>query len=96
MRFLEIQKEKKGSLAQQIFEQFRLKILDGEMTANEKLPSTRELSHMLNVSRNTVLTAYEMLASEGCVTNIPASGVYVKEGAARTDLSEETAGFVRG
>jgi len=95
MRFLEIQKDRKDSLAQQIFEQFRVKILDGEMAADEKLPSTRELSHMLNVSRNTVLAAYEMLASEGCVTNVPASGVYVKEGAARTELSEETAGAAR-
>jgi GntR family transcriptional regulator/MocR family aminotransferase len=94
MRFLEIKKDRKGSLAQQIFEQFRVKILEGEMAAHEKLPSTRELSHLLNVSRNTVLAAYEMLASEGCVTNVPASGVYVKEGAARTDLSEETACLV--
>ena len=61
MRFLEIQKDRKGSLAQQIFEQFRVKILDGEMAAHEKLPSTRELSHMLNVSRNTVLAAYVFL-----------------------------------
>jgi GntR family transcriptional regulator/MocR family aminotransferase len=40
-------------------------IRTGELRVDERLPSTRELANELNVSRNTVVAAYEMLVGEG-------------------------------
>lgn len=80
MLFLRIDKEHKRSYARQIYIQLRQKILNGELNSGEILPSTRELSNELHVSRNTVLTAYDMLVSEGFAFSLPGSGIYVKQG----------------
>lgn len=77
---IELQKEQKRSYAKQLYLGFREKILSGELKASEKLPSTRELSDEFRISRNTVLTAYEMLKSEGLTRSVPGSGVYVGYG----------------
>ena len=53
------------SLIRQVYYQIRERILNGEPTVREKLPSTRELSSELNVSRNVILEAYDQLFSEG-------------------------------
>jgi GntR family transcriptional regulator/MocR family aminotransferase len=55
----------------------RCKILSGELEAGQSLPSSRDLSRELCVARNTVLTAYDMLVSEGAVYSVPGSGFYV-------------------
>lgn len=77
MLFISLIKERKRSYATQIYTQIRLKILNGELKAGEKLPSTRILSSELKVSRNTVLSAYDMLTAEGYLKSIIGSGVYV-------------------
>ncbi len=81
--FIEIDKDQKRSIANQIYLQVRKKILFGELKSGERLPSTRELSNELHVSRNTVLTAYDMLVSEGFVDSLPGSGNYVSEGTSK-------------
>lgn len=43
----------------QIYEQFKLLIEQGNIYANEQLPSIRELANSLQVSRNTTLMAYD-------------------------------------
>ena len=53
------------SLIRQVYYQIRERILNGELQSGEKLPSTRELSSELNVSRNVILEAYDQLFSEG-------------------------------
>lgn len=77
MLYLELDKSKKRLMKLQIYNQLRKKIITGELKSGLRLPSTRELSGELNVSRNTVLSAYEMLISEGYVYSIAGSGVYV-------------------
>lgn len=57
--------KKEVSLARQIFLSLRERILSGQLTAGETLPSTRELAASLGVSRNTVCEAYDMLLAEG-------------------------------
>src|SRR5581483_1634913 len=42
-----------------------------------KLPSTRNLAKWLRVSRNTVLAAYEVLASQGLILGTHGSGTRV-------------------
>jgi len=78
---IELNKEFKRSYATQIYKQLRMKILNGELMPGERLPSTRALSDELSVSRNTILTAYDMLISEGYIKGVSGSGVYVGNGA---------------
>ena len=61
----------------QIYEQLKEKIISGEITEGSKLPSTRTLSTTLNVSRNTVESAYLQLSSEGYVESKAGSGFIV-------------------
>ena len=64
-------------LYNQIYEQIRTRILQGELPASAKLPSTRSLAANLGVSRNTIDTAYYQLQSEGYIASAPKSGFYV-------------------
>lgn len=80
MLYMNLRKEEKRSYSKQIYSGIREKILKGELEEGLALPSTRELSAELSISRNTVLTAYDMLASEGFVQGIPGSGIYVSHG----------------
>lgn len=77
MLHLCLDQTKKRSFTKQIYTQIREKILSGELSAGELLPSSRDLSIELHVARNTVLTAYDMLISEGAVYSIAGSGFYV-------------------
>lgn len=81
MLFIELDKRSKRSYSTQIYRQVRDKILNGELKSGEQLPSTRVLSSELSISRNTILSAYDMLMSEGFVQGVIGSGVYVKHGA---------------
>ena len=64
--------QKIGSV-ERVCEIFRLKIHAGEMRPGEKLSSTRALASDLGVSRSTVVTVYEQLASEGYIETAPGS-----------------------
>ncbi|MBF0809375.1 GntR family transcriptional regulator, partial [Rothia nasimurium] len=54
-----------GSLPSQVAEQIRALVLGGFLVAGDPLPSTRALAERLNVSRGTVVFAYEQLVGEG-------------------------------
>lgn len=61
----------------QIYEQIKEEIISGQISEGSKLPSTRTLSTTLNVSRNTVESAYLQLCSEGYVASKAGSGFIV-------------------
>lgn len=61
----------------QIKDYIKSMILSGMLQKDIKLPSTRELSSILNVSRNTVIEAYKYLEDEGFVYTIRGRGFYV-------------------
>ncbi|MDP4089448.1 MAG: PLP-dependent aminotransferase family protein [Bacillota bacterium] len=63
----------------QLYEYIKTSILEEDIKSGEKLPSIRTLSKHLNISRNTVVTAYEQLLSEGYVSSQWRSGIYVEE-----------------
>ncbi|UUZ90033.1 PLP-dependent aminotransferase family protein [Paenibacillus sp. P25] len=52
-------------------------ILRGILQTDQKLPSTRELSSLLGVSRNTALAAYADLEEEGLVYAVKGKGNFV-------------------
>lgn len=54
-----------NSLFEQIAASIRSQIIAGDLHAGERLPSANELSDALDVNRNTVLHAYQLLRDEG-------------------------------
>lgn len=54
-------------LYEQIYEQLKKDIIEGDLSPNDKMLGTRTLSHMLEVSRNTVDRAYMQLSLEGYI-----------------------------
>lgn len=68
-------------LFRQVYQQIREQILNGDLHSEEKLPSTRELSSELNVSRNVILEAYDQLLAEGFLVAKRGAGTFVAEGA---------------
>ena len=49
------------------------------LVSNGKLPATRELSKLLGVSRNSVITAYENLEEKGVLYTVKGRGTFVAE-----------------
>jgi GntR family transcriptional regulator/MocR family aminotransferase len=66
-----------GPLYRQLFESLRLAILEGVWRAGQRLPPSRELAQQLVLSRNTVVTAYDMLRAEGYLAARRGSGHFV-------------------
>ena len=64
-------------LTTQLVEQLRDAIRHVRIAPNARLPSSRRLSKQLDISRNTVVRAYELLLIEGYVESRPASGMFV-------------------
>ncbi|MEK9754035.1 MAG: winged helix-turn-helix domain-containing protein, partial [Rhodospirillaceae bacterium] len=61
----------------QIYDQIRLAILAGRLRPGSRLPSSRGLAAELGVSRNTVLSAFDMLVNEGYTEGGVGSGTRV-------------------
>jgi GntR family transcriptional regulator / MocR family aminotransferase len=68
-----------GPLHRQTYRALREAILGGRLRPGERLASTRELCRDLQLSRNTVLSAYEQLVAEGYAVARPASGTFVAD-----------------
>lgn len=61
----------------QIYEQIKNQIINGELSENELLPSIRGLAKDLKISFLTTKRAYDKLESEGFIYTIQAKGCYV-------------------
>ena len=69
---------------EQIVDQIKMLIRNGDLKANDNLPSVRTLSKELKISALTVKKAYDSLESEGFTATIHGKGTYVT--AANTEL----------
>lgn len=65
------------SLYRQVYIEIRKAILNGNLERGMRLPSSRMLSIELGVSRNTIITAFEQLESEGFLLSQAGAGSYV-------------------
>lgn len=64
-------------LGHQLQDQLRAAVRDGRLRAGEQLPSSRQLSHQLQISRGMVVTCYEQLIAEGYLVGAAGSGTRV-------------------
>jgi len=64
-------------LHRQLYAGVRDAVLAGRLAPGTRLPSTRTLAEELDCSRNTVVTAFEQLLSEGYLEGRHGSGTYV-------------------
>ena len=69
---------------EQIIDQIKKLIRDGELKENDALPSVRSLSKELKISALTVKKAYDNLEAEGLTVTVHGKGTYVA--AANTEL----------
>lgn len=76
--FIIIDKASSAPLYMQIYASIRRSVENGSLVKNTKLPSVRQLSSGLEVSKTTVSAAYEQLCVEGYIKNKPQSGYYVE------------------
>ena len=72
-----LDRSRPDSLTNQLIEQLRDAIRRALIVPGAKLPSSRRLAEQLDVSRNTVVRAYEELSIEGQIESRPASGMFV-------------------
>lgn len=63
-----------GGVAQALADRIRMLLLDGRITAGERLPSERALAAELGRSRATVARAYELLEAAGYAERVHGSG----------------------
>lgn len=73
---------------EQLIDQIKNMIINGELKENDVLPSVRVLSRELKISALTVKKAYDNLETEGFTATIHGKGTYVK-GANQQLLLEE-------
>ena len=62
---------------EQIVDQIKMLIRNGELKENDSLPSVRTLSKELKISALTVKKAYDNLESEGFTVTVHGKGTYV-------------------
>ena len=66
-------------VGRELHRQLRTGIVSGRLQPGLRLPSTRELAAALGTSRNTVVTAYDLLLSEGYVRARGRAGTVVAD-----------------
>lgn len=72
-----LNKEQAEPLYLQLYQQIKLSIYQQELQFGEKLPSKRNLCEYLQISQNTVESAYAQLLAEGYIESKPRSGFFV-------------------
>ncbi len=74
---LNLERKPDAPLYRQICSGIVAGIADGSIKPGERLPSTRDLAQALDVSRNTIILAFEQLVAEGYLEGQSGSGTYV-------------------
>lgn len=67
------------SLSKRLAQALRRAIAEERLLPGDALPSTRDLSVNMKMSRSTVLSALEELVEEGLILSVPGSGYYVEQ-----------------
>ena len=76
---LELNRTSNTALVQQLFSQIRGLIESGALTAGSRLPTSRQLAGQLDLGRNTVIAAYDLLVADGYLQSFGRRGTFVSE-----------------
>ncbi len=68
-------------MIRQLYNQVRTAILSGRLQPETRLPSSRDLAGQLQISRNVVLEAFDLLHAEGFLQSRRGAGTFVADGA---------------
>ena len=60
-----------------LYGSLRAEILEGRLRSGARLPATRDLAQLYRLSRGTIVSAFELLKSEGYLRGSVGSGTYV-------------------
>ena len=82
-----LQQQTEGALYQRVFRCLRDAMIEDVLPPKTRLPASRDLAHELNVSRNTILNAYEQLQAQGYVEAFTGCGTWVSEKLPETYLN---------
>jgi GntR family transcriptional regulator/MocR family aminotransferase len=74
-------------LHRQIHSQIARAIRGGEIPGGVRLPSSRTMARLLDVSRNTVLAAFEELAADDLLRGERGAGMRVRSGASAPEVT---------
>lgn len=66
-----------GTLNKRVYQALQQAIFDGSIAPGSRLPASRDLAKELDISRNTVLAAYDQLQAEGYIETRSGSGTFV-------------------
>lgn len=69
--------DRRLGLSQQLYQQLRTRMLGGQIGRGTRLPASRDLAKLLNISRNSVVRAYEQLYAEGFIHSRVGAGTFV-------------------
>jgi GntR family transcriptional regulator/MocR family aminotransferase len=75
----DLQRHSTQPLFVQLCDQIRQRIVSGQIDTRLRLPPSRNLATELDISRSTVVTAYEQLVAEGYIEGRRGSGYYIRE-----------------
>src|SRR5215510_4320060 len=79
LNMVRVDRRQKAPLQLQLYKQIRELIIERQLKAGARLPSTRDLVAQLGVSRNTIVYALDQLVSEGYLRSRTGSGIYVED-----------------
>ncbi|TWT12163.1 GntR family transcriptional regulator [Streptococcus sp. sy004] len=71
--------DEKSPIYIQLAQRIKMKIISGQLTSGDQLPTVRELAEEVGVNPNTTQRAYKELEQEGLVFTTRTSGRYVTE-----------------
>src|SRR5690625_1646889 len=87
--YIELDEKSGVSLYEQVYQEIKSRILNGELKSRDKLPSKRQLEMDLNISMTTVERAYAQLLDEDLIYSVEKSGFFVSEiDLLKTDMKE--------
>jgi len=85
-------KSSKG-IFQQLADTLSHRILEGSLSAGDRVPSVRDLAEEFEVNRNTLLRTYALLSDAGIIENKRGIGFFVADDAVERIRAKEKADF---
>jgi GntR family transcriptional regulator/MocR family aminotransferase len=83
MTFLRIDKKANSTLHHQLYGQLKTGLYEGMLRQGDRMPSSREMSSELGVSRNIVLQVFEQLTMEGFFEARTGAGTFISDDIAK-------------